>query len=169
MNQYAACFIHNRMLDALKVLCVTDVRFPLDVKMSGGGVDGRETPKQAMAREIWTETGGTEVVQSRLIYRHKFLNHTKNFFLATEIATPLDINQIFRHKEMDPRTGRWVEHLIAQWVPIEVFADHLYHEQHDAFGAILGELIRHEGFFRRYGHLLERFPVPENLGLSDPE
>ncbi|MGB8815743.1 MAG: NUDIX domain-containing protein [Minisyncoccia bacterium] len=160
MKSFSACFILGSYKSDLMVLCVTDTRFPLNVKMPGGMAICKETPEETMRREVFEETGGTRIVDSYLVHVVIFKNLTQYFYLATRVIPGFGPDRISKFEENIFCNDVTISYIIARWLPIREFADKLYHGQHGAFGAILVELAKDQRFLSVYSELLQRFPNP---------
>jgi ADP-ribose pyrophosphatase YjhB (NUDIX family) len=172
-NHYAGVFVCSQVDNPkdICVLCVTDRRFPENVKMPGGMAElvsgGRnETPEETMKREAISETG-VQVISSRLVFVEKKVDpktgdlHQKYFFLAEEVSALPQVGALYRVvEETNPSDGS-VEKLICFWLPLREFAFRLFDGQRLAFSAILAELARNEEFCDEFLDLLELFQAPE--------
>ncbi len=161
-NHYAGVFVFDPR-DGY-VLVVSDSKHEKELKMAGGTSFEGEEPEDTATREA-TEELRTKILESILVHTESVPNrdgstHMRYFFLATKISSALEKGATWEVEEKDP-TGRVVEKLIAQWVPIRVLASRLFFKQRPAFGAVLAELAKNEQFFNKYEDLLSAFPAPE--------
>jgi ADP-ribose pyrophosphatase YjhB (NUDIX family) len=154
-----------------KVLCVKAPNYP-EFKMAGGMSIGAETPEETARREGLEELR-TQFTSLTLVFVEETPGrgggppHKRYFYLAEGVKGALEIGASWQVEEKDP-SGRILEKLTAQWVPIREFADKLFFKQRPAFGAILSSLAsRSMTFCQEYQDLVERFPEPENLGLVE--
>lgn len=162
MSHYSGVFVFDPKDNM--VLCVSDPKYPGDLKMAGGMSVNNETPEETACREA-SEELRTQILDSIPAFVEvvpgREGKHTRYFFLAKEVSGALGKGATWEVEEKDA-SGRVVEKLTAKWVSLREFAGRLFPKQFPAFGAVLATLAKEDRkFYLEFYDLLERFPEPE--------
>lgn len=157
---YVGAFIGTWIGDVFYVTCVSDAKYPADLKMPGGMlemVDEKTWEKvtQCLVREVNHETG-IQILHAELVCNEEHGNHLRYWFLAHEISGRMEPGTTRKFTEQR-KDGKVAEDLTAYMVPIEVFIQKLFFKQLPAFRKIMEVLARDGKFFNRYSKLINQF------------
>lgn len=157
-SHFSAGFIFKKFADAWYALTVRDMRFQ-DLKAAGGMWVEGEAPLTTLIRELRQELG-VEVVNTELIYEDSTGNHSKHFYLVTEVSDLPALDEKRLLKEF--RAGKQGDVLEMSWTKLNDFGERIYSGQMVAFSKALALAAKNQEFFKDNQKLvLDRFPVSE--------
>ena len=153
VSHFSAGFFWKKFGDIWYALVVQDKRFR-DLKAAGGMWIEGEGPMATLIREFRQELG-VELVSAIWVHDVLKTNHTRHFFLATEVNGLPALDE--RRELKETKAGKPGDTLEMCWVTMREFADRIYSEQVPAFAKALAESAKDSRFFAENSQVIGRF------------